>query len=163
MGDTRWAERLEQAKEEILYDVREGIVPQSVGSFGELHSYVDANEYGINDPDDDIEFNESEEPGGYIYELNALQNAVDAWITSGGIPPDTAGPHAQVTMALDLYKRIEYSEAYPGERQRYARRLDALLEGFTPSQTEVLATLGELRGGMRQMREEMDRTMKGER
>lgn len=33
-------------KEEIEIDVRRGVLPANVGSFSELHDFVDANEYG---------------------------------------------------------------------------------------------------------------------
>lgn len=36
----------EWARQEVLNDVRSGRVPASVGSFSELHDYVDANGYG---------------------------------------------------------------------------------------------------------------------
>lgn len=39
-------EAVARAKREILEDIAEGRVPASVGSFAELHGYVDANEYG---------------------------------------------------------------------------------------------------------------------
>jgi len=37
---------LNQAKKEILSDIKEGIVPDTVTSFSDLHDYVDANYYG---------------------------------------------------------------------------------------------------------------------
>ena len=91
MSDTRWSDRLEQARSEILESVRDGTVPATVGSFGDLHDYVDANEYG--DADDGLmpwgadgsELPDVEEPGGVIYEMNAMQTTLDAWIKDGGI------------------------------------------------------------------------------
>lgn len=35
-----------RAKEEILADMERGVVPSTVDDFGELHDFVDANEYG---------------------------------------------------------------------------------------------------------------------
>lgn len=37
---------LNQAKKEILSDIKEGIVPDTVTSFSDLHDFVDANYYG---------------------------------------------------------------------------------------------------------------------
>jgi len=37
---------LNKAKKEILSDIKEGIVPNAVTSFSDLHDFVDANYYG---------------------------------------------------------------------------------------------------------------------
>ena len=88
-----WADRLEQARLQILSDVRDGTVPATVGSFGDLHDYVDANEYGHSREEwqNGLLWSPSadesgwDEPGGVIYEMNALQTKLDAWIKDGGI------------------------------------------------------------------------------
>jgi hypothetical protein len=76
-------ERLERAKREVLADVAAGIVPLTVGSFSELHDYVDANGYGgafeddAPDTDDEI--------------WDAMQDAVDGWIKSGAMAHESRG------------------------------------------------------------------------
>lgn len=63
----------------ILTDIVEGRVPATVGSFDELHDYVDANEYGgLCDPDDP----NSELPH-LGPEVAAMQEEVDAWLRAG--------------------------------------------------------------------------------
>lgn len=41
-----FAHAVNRAKQEITDDIREGVVPATVHSFGQLHDYVDANHYG---------------------------------------------------------------------------------------------------------------------
>lgn len=63
----------------ILTDIVEGRVPATVGSFDELHDYVDANEYGgLCDPADP----NSERPH-LGPEVAAMQEEVDAWLRAG--------------------------------------------------------------------------------
>jgi hypothetical protein len=64
------------AKDEISTHIRLGVVPPTVKRFGELHDYMDANLYG---------------GGAFLFSLcggdcdilNAVQNAVDAWLWNG--------------------------------------------------------------------------------
>lgn len=73
---------IELGKKEIIADVRNGIVPRYVESFGDLHDYVDANCYGgLCDEQYGDEFTKE---GGFDY-LNHVQDALDAWIKDGGI------------------------------------------------------------------------------
>jgi hypothetical protein len=74
-------ERLaEQVKAEILKDIGDGTIPQSVRSFSELHDYVDANTYG-----------DAEQ---MVHEIgirkaidvcNAFQPIVDTWLHNGRV------------------------------------------------------------------------------
>lgn len=67
-------ESVEIAKAEITFDINEGIIPEDVTSFGELHDYVDANTYGEwCDDENDMTFDE----------VNAAQELVHQWITRG--------------------------------------------------------------------------------
>jgi hypothetical protein len=68
---------VERAKAEILADVASGTVPSTCASFSELHDYTDANGYGgaFERPFDN---NETEF-------WNAVQDAVDRWISQGGL------------------------------------------------------------------------------
>jgi len=73
-----------RGKREILSDIVQGRVPSDVSSFGQLHDYVDANEYGglcdtyanEGDPTDSM----SDE---WIAFGNAVQDALNAWIVAG--------------------------------------------------------------------------------
>jgi hypothetical protein len=67
---------IHRMQSEILADVERRIVPETVRSFGDLHDYVDANEYGgICEPGADAD----------IDDVNAAQTAVSDWIAEGGI------------------------------------------------------------------------------
>ena len=68
----------ERAKKEILEDVENGIVPNDVDSFKELHEYVDANGYGGF-------FEENYAISKDFKFENAVQNKLDKWIKSGGL------------------------------------------------------------------------------
>jgi len=100
---------IEQMKAEIFTYIQQAVIPSTVASFSELHDYIDANCLG-GFCDDDSEINarilelqderdsltEEEERNwpnaGELDELqeeqtafiNAAQNAIDAWIKSGG-------------------------------------------------------------------------------
>ena len=87
------AKRIRQTKAEIIRDVKKGIVPASVESFGDLHDYVDANCYGgMRDDDMKIMNDENEHeldpaaPNVCTFDdLNIIQDTVHAWIQEGGI------------------------------------------------------------------------------
>lgn len=66
------------AKAEILTDIKNGVVPNTVASFSELHDYVDANEYG------GFTDNRYRPSKGMVFE-NKVQNELDKWIKNGGI------------------------------------------------------------------------------
>ncbi len=82
----------ETIKQEIMLDLSMGVVPYSVGSFAELHDYVDANCYGglcdegvanglialFGGRDGDGAM-----PDGMMAYINAAQNEVDIWIKTG--------------------------------------------------------------------------------
>lgn len=70
-------EVVEVAKSQIRADIEKGYVPATVGSFVELHDYVDANEYGIPESDPDLS------PDAMCQRWNTIQDAIDAWIKAG--------------------------------------------------------------------------------
>ena len=86
---------IERSKAEILEDMAHGPVPVTVASFSELHDYVDANEYGglCEDgfwtlPEDATDKEIADNDGFYLIGkhldlANAVQDAVNLWITSG--------------------------------------------------------------------------------
>jgi hypothetical protein len=65
-----------QGKSEILEDIKNGRVPSTVGSFGELHDYVDANWYGGLF---DLDIEESND----FDAINKLQDTLNVWIVNG--------------------------------------------------------------------------------
>lgn len=73
---TALEQAVERSKSEILRDVAEGSVPVTCASYSELHHYVDANGYGG--------AFEHDFDNGETDFWNAVQDAVDAWIKTGG-------------------------------------------------------------------------------
>ena len=83
---------IERSKSEILKDIADGIVPDTVCRFYQLHDYVDANEYGglcesgswwmLPDdvPDEILELTNEGLQIIHTEQSNAVQNAVDAWL-----------------------------------------------------------------------------------
>jgi hypothetical protein len=68
---------VEAAKEEILEDISNGIVPVNVRSFETLHDYVDANEYLMNLDDRGMEWDD------WIEEANQVTAKLDVWLRDG--------------------------------------------------------------------------------
>lgn len=66
---------VEQVKRQILDDMRLGLIPESVQSFGDLHLYVDANDYLQ-------PFVDWDHPGseGEFARANEVSDAIDAWL-----------------------------------------------------------------------------------
>ncbi len=73
----RLSDIIERSKAEILRDVAAGIIPATCASFSELHDYVDANGYG-----GAFEHDFDNEETDF---WNAMQDAVNAWIRTGGL------------------------------------------------------------------------------
>jgi hypothetical protein len=67
---------IHRAKREILDDIETGNVPASVGSFSELHDFVDANGYGG-------AFEEDAHCVDNVDFWNAVQNSVNKWLSDG--------------------------------------------------------------------------------
>jgi hypothetical protein len=87
-------ELAERMKVEIMDDVKAGVVPATVGSFADLHDYVDANCYGGTEELFGEYVTESatdEEHQAKLDKLNDVMapamEIVDAWIKSGGLVP----------------------------------------------------------------------------
>lgn len=82
-----------QAKQEILQDITSGFVPaEGLASFANLHDYQDANCYGGLCDDEFVDglieqFGGRDEhegmPQGLLDLINAVQDALDAWIKAG--------------------------------------------------------------------------------
>ena len=66
---------LDKAKKEILSDIKEGIVPDTVTSFSDLHDFVDANCYGGF-------CDENYETSKNLEFENEIQTKLDEWIKS---------------------------------------------------------------------------------
>jgi hypothetical protein len=87
-------ETVQRMKDEILTDVRLGLVPVNVQSFAMLHDYRDANAYGgfCDDTVADLLIEhfggrDSDEamPDGFVAFMNSAQGMIDAWLTTGGL------------------------------------------------------------------------------
>jgi hypothetical protein len=74
------------AKRQILADIATGRVPATVATFGELHDYVDANEYGGLCRDDSPFRNDDDGP----YGPNEVQERVHRWLLAGRPQPVSA-------------------------------------------------------------------------
>ena len=77
----------------IINDIHAGIVPATIKSFAELHSYVDANEYGgfcIEEFAEQLDALFTTDGNGapveYASFMNEAQNAIDAWIKGESTP-----------------------------------------------------------------------------
>jgi len=69
---------VERGKREILEDVMSGKVPKFVTSFGDLHDYVDANEYAGLCEDGIFEITDD-----HYVTANLIQDKLHEWIASG--------------------------------------------------------------------------------
>ena len=79
-------------KAEILSDMAAGRVPKTVATFGALHDYVDANEYGGFCEDEMFDalieqFGGRDEhegmPQGMLDFFNSSQDTIDTWLRAG--------------------------------------------------------------------------------
>jgi hypothetical protein len=98
---------IERGKREITEDVKSGRVPSTVTSFGDLHDFVDANEYGGLCEED---LANSLSNDDWVAVGNDVQDALDRWIKDGGLaglsPTPALDPRAQESLA----KRVERGE-----------------------------------------------------
>jgi hypothetical protein len=84
-----------EAKAMINADIASGQVPETVGSFTELHDYVDANEYAQDDALD---------PDGGYAEWNYISDVLDRWLRVGR--PDDAAQFALNRMAAQGWEPL---------------------------------------------------------
>jgi hypothetical protein len=74
-------ETVKMAQQQILHDIATGIVPGSVGTFGELHNYVDANEYGgLCDMMSDYRDENDDPSEAFSVFCNRVQNTLNEWL-----------------------------------------------------------------------------------
>lgn len=76
--DTSIAAVVAATKAEILADIANGTVPETVSSFSELHDYTDANMYA-----DELICNRLMEGDEYLTFINAITDEVDVWLRTG--------------------------------------------------------------------------------
>ena len=77
---------LAQAKSEILQDIRDERVPETIRSFSELHDYVAAEEYGgLPEEGGPHEIMISETDDGHVSmgEMELVHTMLDHWIKGG--------------------------------------------------------------------------------
>ncbi len=78
-------------KAEILADIEKGMVPETVSSFSDLHTYVDANTYGGFADEDYLSevwayYGAHSDNGcpAEVYDfVNNAQNAINTWLEKG--------------------------------------------------------------------------------
>lgn len=85
MSDEELAGFVKKVQDEILDDIAQEVVPATVGTFSELHDYVDANCYG-GACDDFTTIT--------LGDFNAMSDAVDAWLRDGGALRESGRPGA---------------------------------------------------------------------
>jgi hypothetical protein len=71
-----------KVREMILDDVRGGRVPATVRDFSELHDHLDANDYL---DQAGVQWGDSGDTEADLADVIAVQDAVHAWLQSGGI------------------------------------------------------------------------------
>lgn len=107
--------RLNVAESEILEDIRQGVVPESAGSFAELQDHVDANMY-VNDADrEDRVFGSAGKRAGFgpqdfIDETNRMIEAIDAWLAGGrkgSVADHTPGRQTEPEPEADKPKNLK--------------------------------------------------------
>ena len=85
----------------IINDINAGIIPPTIKCFSDLHSYVDANEYGGFCIDTFAEqlielFGGRDEdeglPDDYVACMNEAQNIIDAWIKNASARIEPQAP-----------------------------------------------------------------------
>lgn len=77
-------ETVKLAQQQILADIASGVVPPTVSTFGELHDYVDANEYGgLCDMADQYRDQYDEVPESYWLFCGRVQDALHQWLVAG--------------------------------------------------------------------------------
>jgi hypothetical protein len=94
------ADAVEAIKRLILDDIAEGIVSPTVVKFVDLHETVDANGYVL----EIRPRRDGEDYDAYIAEINAIENAVDRWL-SAGRPSDANA--LTLDDFSDLYQLVE--------------------------------------------------------
>jgi hypothetical protein len=113
------AKAVETVKGEVAEDVTAGIIPEGVETFSHLHDWVDANMYGGDDADalwdDALDHAEAARQGIDPYRaLNAMQEAVDQWIRSGGLREVASNPRCE-RCRFPLVKRRGYWQDKNGD------------------------------------------------
>ena len=75
---------VQEMKREIHEDITTGLIPPTVGSFSELHDYIDANELGgfCIEAIADLYY-VPEGLGIDCTMINECQNAIDVWLKAG--------------------------------------------------------------------------------
>ena len=75
--------RIEQGKNEILEDIKDGRIPAQPKDFDQLNAYVDANDYaGLTEDGFSDSFSSNEEWLEFCFKV---QTALDSWIRNGRV------------------------------------------------------------------------------
>ncbi|QRI45440.1 hypothetical protein SEA_LEONA_32 [Arthrobacter phage Leona] len=135
---TNWtshADYADKMKAEILDLIKDGTIPESVGSFSELHDYIDANMLAhelVPDVDLDDEAAAEAHNEEWARKFNAASDIVNDWLHNGG--------HQIVTVTITAeWPRSEWLKFLADHADEadvadtFAARLDEIF-----SQNEVL-------------------------
>ncbi|UVK62570.1 hypothetical protein SEA_TAYLORSIPHT_31 [Arthrobacter phage TaylorSipht] len=127
---TNWtshADYADRMKSEILALIAENVIPESVGSFSELHDYIDANMLAADlVPDVDLDDEAAAEAHGeeWAGKFNAASAIVDEWIKRGG--------HRVVTLTVTMTVEKADWDQFKADNTR-----EDILESFAARMTEV--------------------------
>ncbi|QOI67676.1 hypothetical protein SEA_ORCANUS_31 [Arthrobacter phage Orcanus] len=127
---TNWtshADYADRMKSEILALIAAGTIPESVGSFSELHDYIDANMLAEDlVPAVDYDDEAAAEAHGeeWAAKFNAASAIVNEWLVGGG--------HRHVTITLTMTVEKADWENFKRDNTR-----EDILESFAARMTEV--------------------------
>ncbi|UXE05176.1 hypothetical protein SEA_JAMUN_30 [Arthrobacter phage Jamun] len=126
-GWTSHVDYADRMKSEILALIASGTVPESVGSFSELHDYIDANMLAHDlVPEVDLDDEAEAEAHGeeWSRKFNAASDLVNEWLRTGG--------HQVVTITLTMTVERADWENFKKDNTR-----EDILESFAARMTEV--------------------------
>lgn len=135
---TNWtshADYADKMKDEILELIKAGTIPETVGSFSELHDYIDANMLASElVPDVDYDDEAAAEAHNEIWaaKFNAASDMVNEWLRNGGHQIVTVTITAEWPRAEWLKFLADHADA-ADVADSFAARLDEVF-----SHSEVL-------------------------
>jgi hypothetical protein len=105
------ADAIARSKREILADIDTGRVPASVATFGDLHDYVDANEYGgLCDEGGAFDVGWSEDESSIDDRADEVQSAVHDWLVAGR--PDGSPREERILPRIVEDEIVDFDESF---------------------------------------------------
>lgn len=113
---------------EITDDITDGTVPATIGSFRELHDYVDANQYA----DPYVTALQATRP--WTDFINLVTDEVDTWLRAGR-PDNIRTQHTASSWheSMHLHQGEHADTLAPAEAARRARRAASFTAATTPT------------------------------